>query len=150
MSVRSMRWQWPQVAFAVLFAALIAQMPIANAHEIRPAYLQIDEVGPGRYQLLWRTPVLAGMRLPVVLGLPDDIYYITPPATQELSDSLIERRVFEVGAQGLAGKRIEFVGLQATITDVLVRVQMFDGTRSAILIRPSQPWADIAPSAGAF
>ena len=47
---------------------------IACAHEIRPAYLQIDEVGPGRYQLLWRTPVLSGMRLPVMLRLPDEIH----------------------------------------------------------------------------
>jgi hypothetical protein len=120
MSVRSMRWRWLRVALAGLFVTLIARMPIAHAHEIRPAYLQIDEVGPGRYQLLWRTPVLAGMRLPVVLGLPDEIHDITTPATQELSDSLIERRVFDAGAQGLAGKRIEFVGLQATITDVPV------------------------------
>src|ERR1700745_1131474 len=122
MSVRSMRWQWPQVAFAVLFAALIAQMPIANAHEIRPAYLQIDEVGPGRYQLLWRTPVLSGMRLPVVLRLPDEARDVVAPGAQELSDSRVERHVIEVGVQGLAGKRIEFVGLQATVTDVLVRV----------------------------
>src|ERR1700745_3034266 len=113
MSVRSMRWQWPQVAFAVLFAALIAQMPIANAHEIRPAYLQIDEVGSGRYQLLWRTPVLSGMRLPVVLRLPDDARDLTQPAAQELPDSLVERYIIDAGANGIAGKRIEFVGLQA-------------------------------------
>src|SRR5580692_11131946 len=115
MSVRSMNWRWLQVAFAGLFVALITpRTPIAHAHEIRPAYLQIDEVAPGRYQLLWRTPVLAGMRLPVVLGLPEEIHDIGTPVTQELSDSLIERRVFDAGAQGLAGKRIEFVGLQAT------------------------------------
>jgi hydrogenase/urease accessory protein HupE len=148
MSVRSMRWRWFQVAFAGLFVALIVRMPIAHAQEIRPAYLQIDEVGPGRYQLLWRTPVLAGMRLPVVLGLPDEIHDLATPATQELSDSLIERRVFDAGAQGLAGKRIEFVGLQATITDVLVRVQMLDGEHSVTLVRPSEPWVDIATSHG--
>ncbi|HTG03408.1 MAG TPA: HupE/UreJ family protein [Bradyrhizobium sp.] len=121
-------------------------MPLARAHEVRPAYLQIDEVGPGRYQLLWRTPVLAGMRLPVILRLPDDIHDVIEPAAQELPDSLVERRVFDAGTQGLAGRRIEFVGLQATVTDVLVRVQMLDGTHSSTLVRPSQPWVDIATS----
>ena len=40
----------------------------------------------------------------------------------------------------LAGQRIEFPGLQATITDVLVRIQMLDGTQSTTLIHPSRPW----------
>src|SRR6202048_4715381 len=149
MNVPSMSWRWLHVAFAGLFVVLIMpHMPIAHAHEIRPAYLQIDEVGPGRYQLLWRTPMLAGMRLPVVLRLPGEIHNVLEPVAQELSDSLVERQVIDVGAQGLAGKRIEFVGLQATVTDVLVRVQMLDRTHSSTLVRPSQPWVDIATSMG--
>jgi hydrogenase/urease accessory protein HupE len=143
-----MRWQRLQVGLIALLAVLLVPMPTAHAHEIRPADLQIDEVGPGRYQLLWRTPVLSGMRLPVLLRLPDEIHDVTEPATQELPDSLVERRFFDAGAQGLAGKRIEFVGLQATVTDVLVRVQMLDGTHSATLVRPSQPWVDIATLQG--
>jgi hydrogenase/urease accessory protein HupE len=148
MSARSIRWQWLKVAVAGLLAILAARMPIAHAHEIRPAYLQIDEVGPGRYQLLWRTPVLSGMRLPVVLRLPDDTRDLTQPATRELSDSLVERYVIDAGAKGLAGKRVEFVGLQATITDVLVRVQMLDGTHSTELIHPSRPWIEITTPRG--
>jgi hydrogenase/urease accessory protein HupE len=140
------RWRWAKVALAGLLALLMAPMPVASAHEIRPAYLQLDEIGPGRYQLLWRTPLLSGMRLPVVLRLPDEVRDVTEPATQELSDSLIERQVFDAGAQGLGGKRIEFVGLEATITDVLVRVQMLDGTHATTLVRPSEPWVDIATS----
>jgi hydrogenase/urease accessory protein HupE len=143
-----MQWRRLQVALAGLLAALMVPMQPAHAHEVRPAYLQIDEVGPGRYQLLWRTPVLAGMRLPVLLHLPDEIHNVIEPIAQELSDSLVERQVIEVGAPGLAGKRIEFVGLQATVTDVLVRVQMLDGAHSTTLVRPSQPWVDIATSLG--
>ena len=140
--------RWFPVTLFGLLATLIMPIPIARAHEVRPAYLQIDEVGPGRYQLLWRTPVLSGMHLPVVLRLPAEIHDVTARAAQELSDSLVERRVIDAGAQGLAGKRIEFVGLQATITDVLVRVQMLDGTRSTTLVRPSQPWVNIETSQG--
>jgi len=136
------------LAWVGLLATLMTLMPLARAHEIRPAYLQIDEIGPGRYQLLWRTPVLSGMRLPVVLRLPDEVRNVTAPATQELSDSLIERRLVEAGPEGLAGKRIEFLGLQATITNVLVRVQMLDGTHATTLVKPSQPWMDIAASQG--
>ena len=140
--------RWFQIAMMALLGALVLPQAVACAHEIRPAYLQIDEVATGRYQLLWRSPVLAGMRLPVVLRLPDQVHDVAEPIAQELSDSLIERRVFEAGPRGLAGKRIDFVGLQATITDVLVRVQLLDGTHWTTLVRPSKPWVDIARSQG--
>src|SRR3984893_7441560 len=104
-----MHWRRLEVALIGLLAALMLPPPLACAHEVRPAYLQIDEVGTGRYQLLWRTPVLSGMRLPVVLRLPDEIHNVVEPAAQELSDSLVERRLFDAGTQGLAGRRIEFV-----------------------------------------
>ena len=143
-----MCWRSLPIVFFGLLVALFISMPIAHAHEIRPAYLQIDEVMFGRYQLLSRTPVLSGMRLPFVLQLQYEIHNFTQPATQELINSMVERRVIDAGAKGLAGKRIEFVELQATITDVLVRVQMQDGTRSTTLVRPSRPWVDIATSQG--
>jgi hydrogenase/urease accessory protein HupE len=141
-----MPWRLLQAGLVALLAALTTS--IACAHEVRPAYLQIDEIGPGRYQLLWRTPVISGMRLPVTVRLPDEIHEVTGPVVQELSDSLVEHRLIDTGTEGLAGKRIEFVGLQATITDVLVRVQMLDGTHSTTLVHPSRPWLDIATSSG--
>ena len=82
------------------------------AHEACPAYFEAKETAPGRFSVLWRTPVLSGMRLPVVLKLPDDVQNVQEPAVQELADSLVERRWIDAGPNGLAGKRIEFVGLQ--------------------------------------
>jgi hydrogenase/urease accessory protein HupE len=137
-----------RVMLACLVASLLVSATAPMAHEIRPAYLQLDEIGPGRFQLIWRTPVLAGMRLPVVVRLPDDVRDVTQPTTQEFSDSLVVRQIFDAGPAGLAGKRIEFVGLQATVTNVLVRVQMLDGTRSTSLVRPSEPWVDVVTRQG--
>ena len=137
--------------WSLLFTLLIWPLvyaPGAWAHEARPAYLEIKETAPGRYHLLWRTPLLVGMRLPVVLTLPDNVRNVTEPALRELPDSLVERRVIEAGSVGLAGKRIEFTGLQGTITDVLVRVQLRDGAYSTTLVHPSQPWVQIMASRG--
>jgi len=132
-----------------LLAALLILVagPGAWAHESRPAYLEITETAPGRYDLLWRTPLLSGMRLPVGLKLPAGARDVTEPSLRELADSLVERRVIEV-AGGLAGQRIEFVGLQATITDVLVRAQLRDRDRATTLVHPSQPWIEIAAVRG--
>ncbi len=118
----------------------------AWAHEARPAYLEIKETGAGRFSLLWRTPVLSGMRLPIVLTLPADVRNIKAPTVEELADSLVERQWIDAGADGLSGRRIEFVGLQATITDVLVRGEMLDGRKWTTIVHPSQPWVEMAGS----
>ena len=119
-----------------------------QAHESRPVYLEINETAPGRYTVLWRTPVLSGLRLPVALKLPDNVHDITPPIIQELSDSLLERRFIETGTGGLNGQRIELPGLQATITDVLARVRTLDGRDTTTIIHPSRPWLDISAPPG--
>jgi hydrogenase/urease accessory protein HupE len=125
---------------------LVVSFPAAAlAHESRPAYLEITQSTLHRYEVLWRTPLLSGMRLPVVLRFPGDIRNVTEPRVRELPDSLVERRLIESNGS-LAGTRIDIVGLQATITDVLVRVQMLDGTYSTTLVRPSKPWIVIATS----
>jgi hydrogenase/urease accessory protein HupE len=83
--------------------------------------------------------MLSGMRLPLALKLPDDVQDLKEPVVQELADSVVERRWIDVGPNGLAGKRIEIVGLQATITDVLVRVERLDGTTQITRLTPSRP-----------
>lgn len=105
----------------------------ALAHEVRPTYLQIDQIGQGRFSVLWRTPLLSGVRLPVMLQFSEGIRPVTEPSECQLSDSVVERSMVEA-AGGLPGKRITFVRLQATITDVLVRVTLEDGTVNTTLV----------------
>jgi hydrogenase/urease accessory protein HupE len=131
---------WCLLLGIVAVAAFVSN---AVAHEIRPAYLQIDEMASNRYKVVWRTPMLSGMRLPIALRFPESVRNVTKPAERELPDSLVETRAIETDG-GLAGKRVEFVGLQATITDVLVRVHLLDGTVETTMIHPSQPWIDFA------
>ena len=128
---------------AWLAACLLLAVSVASAHESRPAYLEVKESSAGQFSLLWRTPVLAGMRLPIVLKLPDDVKNLREPSVQELADSFLERRWIDAGPNGLAGQRIEFPGLQGTITDVLVRVEMLDGRSWTTIVHPSQPWVEI-------
>ncbi len=122
----------------------------AKAHDARPAYLQIEELAPGRYTILWRVPVLSGMRLPVALRLPEALRDVREPALQQLSDSIVERRFVEAAPGSLTGARVEFPGLEATITDVLVRTELLNGSRSTTLVRPARPWLELSTSSGAL
>jgi hydrogenase/urease accessory protein HupE len=90
------------------------------------------------------------MRLPVSLRLPDALRSVTQPTVQQLSDSLVERRLVEADTGALEAARIGFPGLEATITDVLVRVAQLDGTSSTTLVRPSRPWVEFKAPRGAL
>ncbi|HML93041.1 HupE/UreJ family protein [Methyloceanibacter sp.] len=126
------------LALALVFAALTEH---ASAHDVRPAYLKIDQLAPERYALIWRTPLFSGAPLPVVLDLPETAKELSTPKVQTLSGSAIERRLIDVPG-GLAGQRIGFVGLEATITDVLVRISDGEGDHTTTLVRPSRPWIE--------
>jgi hypothetical protein len=132
--------------------ALAVLLPVSSAwaHEVRPAYLEVKQTGPTQFSILWRTPVLSGMRLPIVLKLPDDAQNVKEPTIQELTDSLVERRWIDAGLGGLAGKRIEFVGLQGTITDVLVRVEWLDGSSQVTRVLPSSASFVVEAAPGRF
>jgi hypothetical protein len=49
--------------------------------------------------VLWRTPMLSGMRLPVRLEFPEVVRNVTEPRNV-LADSVVERRVIDAGKGG--------------------------------------------------
>ena len=50
--------------------ALVGLAPAASAHEIRPAFLEIREIEPNTYDILWKTPAQGDMRLALNVELP--------------------------------------------------------------------------------
>lgn len=93
--------------------------------------------------------MLSGMPLPVVLELPPEAEALREPIQQVFPDSLLERRVIAVPG-GLPGRRIGFPGLQATITDVLVRIELLDGEPATVLVQPSEPWVEVRAAEGSL
>jgi hypothetical protein len=139
--------QWLVLASALIcvFGFVVAHPSLVRAHETRPAYLEIKETAPEQYGLLWRTPVSAGMRLPIVLQLPFDIKDLKPPVSEELTDSQVEHRWVTVQG-GIPNKPIDFPGLESTITDVVVHVELLDGRIFTTIVHPSCSWVEIPAS----
>jgi len=108
----------------------------AAAHEVRPAYLEIRERVPGRYQVLWKVPQRGEYVLALKVLWPQGAVDVAPPAEESVGDALIQRRVMEFGRDGLVGKRIAIDGLATTTTDVLVRIELFDGRVQTRLLKP--------------
>ena len=93
-----------------ILLAVVGFVQTAKAHESRPAYLEINETIAGRYDVIWRTPLNAGMPLPIILKFSEGVSNVTEPSVRDLGDSVIERRLIKVNGS-LAGKRIDFVGI---------------------------------------
>jgi hydrogenase/urease accessory protein HupE len=122
---------------ASLLAWLLALLaPLAQAHEVRPGYLQVQETGPDVYDVLWKVPARGEYRLSLYARLPDGCTG-KPSHGTFVEDAFVERWQARC-AGGLVGKSIGIDGLSATRTDVLVRVERLDGTTQTVRLTPEQ------------
>lgn len=115
----------------LLFAALAVMAllwPVgeARAHAFDPAFLELQALGGESWRVLWRVPSSGGQAMPLGLALPGNC---TPAETPPLT---FDGRAF--AAQwvvscpgGLEGGRIAVTGLEAVLTDVLVRYEVAPG-----------------------
>lgn len=136
-----------RLLLALLLAVLAGP---ARADEFKPAYLQLAETAPGRYEVLWKVPALdAG----TVLKLKP----VFPAGTRELTS---RRQTYREGAAvirwsaevpgGLYGRPIGFEGLALTRTDILVRLQRADGSEQLERLNPAKPVFTASASPGPF
>jgi hydrogenase/urease accessory protein HupE len=128
-------------AVLVLFAALLPGQ--ALAHESQPGLLELRQLGTDRYEVIWRAPIYYGKPHPARLELPADWQSIGEPSVRQLADSALHRRVVEVPGGSIDGSVIHFRGLEATITDVFVRISRLDGSETSQVVRPTQPQATL-------
>lgn len=121
---------------------------IAAAHEVRPGYLEISEVEPAVYDVLWKVPARGDLRLALYAHLPAECTGTTD-AGSFVGGAFVSRwRASCPG--GLVGQRIAVDGLSATRTDVLVRVAHLGGVVQTTRLTPETPAFEVAavPTAG--
>lgn len=132
--------------------ALLAGLGLAGAagaHEVRPAYLEIDQAGAGDYRITWKQPVVGDMAIHLAPHLSRG-WLETPPTAQYASEGFLIRtwRVRAAGGDALAGQTVSIEGLKDTITDVFVRVRPARGPPIETIVRPEAPSFRIAPNGG--
>lgn len=129
---------------AVIWLCLFAGLPgHALAHESQPGLLQLRQLGPDRYEVIWRAPIYYGKPHPARLQLPEHWHTVGEPTVRQLPDSALYRRVVDVAGSSMDGSVIRFPGLEATITDVFVRISRLDGSEASLVVRPTHPYAEL-------
>ena len=116
----------PSVALAVLLAGFALAVRPALAHELRPAYLDLRQTVRGEYDVLWKTPMRGDTRLDLAPEFSGDTVALTPVTTHVSRGAAVQEWRFR--APALRGQRLRIRGLDATLTDALVRIEFSDGT----------------------
>ena len=117
----------------VLFAIGLS----VNAHEVRPAYLQIEQTGENSFHVVWKIPA-TGMAVPkIYLELPEN-WKMTSNNASLISNALRQEWNYELN-DNIHGGEITFDGLQNTIMDVLVTIKLLNGVKFSGLVKPKKP-----------
>ena len=136
----SLRIVWRFLAPLLLLGTVCSTVA---AHELQPSSLEMRQLTPERYEVIWRAPVYFKKPHPAKLQLPQDWQSVDTPSVQRLPDAALHRHVVDIPQGALEGAMIRFIGLEATITDVFARFVWLDGTETTALARPSQPWIEV-------
>ncbi|SEB18925.1 HupE/UreJ family protein [Variovorax sp. YR216] len=126
---------WRQMAVACI---ALGATGAAQAHELRPGYLELRESDASTYAFLWKRPTGGEVEIQIAPEVPDGCRLATPDRQQLSPGAVVVHGTLSCNG-GLAGKTIRIAGLETTMTDVLVRIQHADGRVENDLLRPVNP-----------
>jgi len=121
----------PLVALLLLAVGVAAQ-----AHDVRPAYLEIIERPGGDLAISWKRAAessLPAFKPVFSTGWTDS----NPTTTRQAGDALEKTWIIARPHAPLAGTALRIAGLETTITDVLLRVVHEDGSELTRVLRPA-------------
>ncbi|KPK07892.1 MAG: hypothetical protein AMJ64_05195 [Betaproteobacteria bacterium SG8_39] len=120
----------------------------AQAHEVRPGFLQLRQIDGPTYDLLWKVPARGDRRLGLYVRLPQNCRS-TESGTRFVDNAFIERARLRCEG-GLTGQRVAIDGLEGTRTDVLVRIERADGTTQTARLTPEETAFTVTAAQGAL
>jgi hydrogenase/urease accessory protein HupE len=114
-----------RLACTFLLALLTAT---AYGHETRPAYLEIDEFAGHQYEVLWKQPTMGDVAVRLVPHLSNQWLETAPYSVESEPGFVIKRwRGRYDQSNAVRGSTVSVEGVDQTITDILVSVNLENG-----------------------
>ena len=126
-----------RLVLQILFSFVLLEP--ATADEIRPALLDIKDQNTGLFTVTWKVPMRGNRVLAITPQLPKSLELLGSPTLQDVPGALIEQATYRNTAGSLTGQTIVIDGLSTLQTDVLLLVQLQDGTEHSTILRPASP-----------
>ncbi|MEE4173822.1 MAG: HupE/UreJ family protein [Xanthomonadales bacterium] len=130
---------------AALLLTLFLLAGLAQAHEVRPGYLRIQQQDTEHVELLWRVPARGNLRLSLDVVLPEHCVPLEP-VSRRLQNALYVDQWRVSCPGGLTGHEVLIDGLSSLMTDVLVRYERLDGTTQVVRLTPASPGFTVSDS----
>lgn len=128
----------------ILVSSVLSQG--ANAHEVNPAYLELQEITEKNFAVTWKQPLKDGKRLRLIPVFPPDCTQ-SDPNLRLAGAAIVESSQLSCD---LRQGELRIDGLQRTLTDVFVRIVYQDGETVSVLLRPSAATVSLEqPQSGA-
>lgn len=121
----------------VLIGVLLGLPLAAAAHPLAPSLWDLREVGGGRVEVRWRTPLLQPVGAGLVRRGPSGCTPAGPLAVSVETGARVERRTLQCGPSGLIGRSLRVEGARGS-GDVLLRIAFADGRR-LVRVLPTRP-----------
>jgi hydrogenase/urease accessory protein HupE len=132
------------ISYVLAIAAVLSGMPdSSSAHEVRPGLLELRETSPDTYSLLWKKPAGGETEIQIAPVIPDGCTMSTSDRQQPTPGAFVMRGLLRCEG-GIQGKKLSINGLESTVIDVIVRIELLDGRKWTAIVHPSQPSVQIA------
>jgi len=105
---------------------------------VRPAKLDIVQISDSTYQIAWKLPAIKEgvLRLKPRFEIAHSVVSHLP--SRDLGDAYITEWIIRPGDK-IEGSQVIIDGLEKTITDVFVTINLINGESESFLVRPSNP-----------
>jgi len=133
------------IALALLL--LLGLWGRAEAHELQPVYLEVDQTGAETYDVLWKVPARLDLQTGVEPQFPSDCTIIAEPSRYTINGSQIERFAIDCPG-GLIGRPLALSGPAAPVADVFIQFKQLNGKIAVFRLNPANPSVVFTASPG--
>ena len=122
----------------LLPALLLLTVAPALAHEVRPGYLELTQRDESSWSVLFKVPMRGDMRLRLLPRFPETCRQSGEVSSYVVPGAMVERWTIDC-PEGLVGGLVGVDGLEATLTDVLIRIEPLGASSQTARLDPTAP-----------
>jgi hydrogenase/urease accessory protein HupE len=115
---------------------------VAHAHRFAPSLLQVDEIAPQQYNMVWKTPAQGVSAVPLRPLWPRSCEVRSASEPQLEGTGVVTNWQLQcagLGTSGLVGQTLGVSGLGANQASVMVMVNLLDGRRYQQVLDTEHP-----------
>ena len=131
------------LSICAMLCWVVGQVPLAMAHEVNPAFLELTETEPGQFDVVWKQPLKDGRRLKLDPVFPEGCS-ASPMMLEGAMGAVVSRWTLSCS---LDEGTIRVDGLDRTLTDVFVQIHRIDEGLTSIVLKPAEASFELGEAA---